>query len=148
MHFFHQKLAKYTLDSCRGFTLIELLISVALVGILATIAYPSYLENVKKAKRSEAQAALISLASELEVLKLANNGFYYIDPDKPPTAKSILSDQVPIDGGKKTYDLEVSFSSNRISYSLKAISVSGDDRCDPLTYDNLGQKNAGALDCW
>jgi type IV pilus assembly protein PilE len=49
-----------------GFTLMELMITVAIVGILAAIAYPSYKEYVYKSRRSEARAALTDMAARQE----------------------------------------------------------------------------------
>jgi type IV pilus assembly protein PilE len=42
-----------------GFSLLELMITVAIIGILASIAYPSYTEYVIRAKRSDGKAALL-----------------------------------------------------------------------------------------
>ena len=60
-----------------GFTLVELMIVVAIVGILAAIAYPSYIESVRKGKRAEGRAALTSLLQQQERFFTQNNT--YID---------------------------------------------------------------------
>ena len=59
----------------RGFTLIELMITVAIVGIIAAIAYPSYIDSVRAGRRSEAMSALLKLQLAQEKWR-ANNTSY------------------------------------------------------------------------
>ena len=42
-----------------GFTLLELMVVLVIVSILAAVAYPSYLQSVKRGYRSEARIALL-----------------------------------------------------------------------------------------
>lgn len=66
----------------KGFSLIELLIVIAILGILATIAIPTFLGQKKKAAFSEAKSNLESLRL-LEEQYFAENGCYYRTGNPP-----------------------------------------------------------------
>lgn len=51
----------------RGFTLIEVMIVVAVIGILAAIAYPSYQGQIRKSNRAAAQAVLMDAANKQQL---------------------------------------------------------------------------------
>ena len=59
----------------RGITLIELMIVVVILSILAVVAYPGYQEFVARAKRNEARAPLLQIASNQERFYLDNRSF-------------------------------------------------------------------------
>ncbi len=68
-----------------GFTLIELLIVVAIIGILAAIAVPNFLNAQVRAKVSRSQADMRSLSNALETYRLDNNMY----PPTPSTAGNL-----------------------------------------------------------
>lgn len=143
-----------------GFTLIELMITVAIVGLLATIAYPSYLENIRKARRADAQAALIGMAAAMERFMVNSNGSYANAAGSGatlPAAATFYPAQVPIDGGAATYSLRITALTGN-SYTLSAIPTGAQtgDRCGTLTLTADGAQGIGsdaksgvqARDCW
>ncbi len=62
-------LRKYT----RGITLMELMVVMVIIGVKAAIAYPQYQGFAARAKRNEAKAALLLIATNQERWYLSNN---------------------------------------------------------------------------
>ncbi len=88
----------------RGFTLIELMIVVAVVGILAAIAYPSYQEQVRKSRRADGAAVLMQNAQFLERF-FTENGRY--DQDRGGTAVALPYATSPLDGDATYYNISL-----------------------------------------
>ena len=74
-----------------GFTLVEILIVITIIGVLASIAYPSYQQYVVKANRAAAQQFLLEAASVQHQYFLANNGNGYATQSTLIGASGLLS---------------------------------------------------------
>lgn len=59
----------------KGFTLLEIMVVVAIVGILAAIAYPSYQEYVIRTKRGDMQTEMMRIAQEAQRYQIINRRF-------------------------------------------------------------------------
>ena len=150
----------------QGFTLIELMIVVAVIGILASIAYPSYREYVAKSRRAEAKTGLLSAQQWME--RFYTENFRY-DQNSAGTAVTDASQfparfsQSPTEGSA-VYTIAVVIPANtRDAYSVRATRKAGAsmtaDRCGDFSLDHLGRKDlanysgfvskAAAIDaCW
>lgn len=56
--------------SSKGFTLIELMIVVVVIAILASVAWPSYQEYIKRSRRSDAQSLMLAISSKEQQVML------------------------------------------------------------------------------
>ncbi|MVF21364.1 type IV pilin protein [Methylocaldum sp. BRCS4] len=131
----------------RGFTLMELMIAVAVVGILAAVAFPSYQSQVIKTRRSDGKAALMSAAAKQEQ--------YYLDNKTYANTMTALGYSAnPASSAEGYYQISITASS-ATAFTLQAApqgSQTSDTVCDNLTLNNLGTKTesgSGTVnDCW
>ena len=61
--------------SQQGITLIEIMIVVAIIGVLAAIAYPSYQQYVLKSKRTDMMSEMQNIATQIQTNKLAQGTY-------------------------------------------------------------------------
>lgn len=128
-----------------GFTLIELLIVLAITGILAGVAYPSYTEYVKRAHRADITGLLTDTAQQLE--RFYSRNAQYTDVVGPPAVT------LEVSTGNGVYSIVAQ--REALSFELVAMPAAGGvmdgDRCGGFVMDNVGKRgNVGAEGegCW
>ncbi len=129
-----------TLKRSAGFTLIELLVVVAIIGVLSSIAYPSYVDHVRKTRRVAAEACLSALAQQLERWYTTNMTYVGFAPSFAACDPKIRNE---------FYNIPTPAPTAR-AYTLTATpkgSQSGDS-CGTLTLDQAGTKNPSTGGCW
>ncbi|MCO6440680.1 MAG: type IV pilin protein [Nitrococcus mobilis] len=135
-----------------GFTLIELMITVAILAIIAAIAYPSYTRHVIKSHRSTGQSKLLEIMQAQERYFTVNNTYTADLTDLGYDAATAI----PADGGWYTV-AAAACSASTISQCVLLTATpqdaqTADTTCGNLTLSSRGQKGSsgtGSLgECW
>ncbi|NMZ74989.1 type IV pilin protein [Pseudomonas nitroreducens] len=141
----------------RGFTLIEMMITVAIIAILAMIAYPSYQQYILRGNRTEAQSLLNDAAARQERY-FAQNNAYTDDLSKLNMRNSSgtgTTASVQSDTGLYTLTLSTTASGSGgylLTATPRRAPQTSDSQCTTLTLNALGTKgssgSAAATECW
>lgn len=129
----------------QGFTLLELVVTLAITSILITIGYPSYTQYVIKTNRSQAEIALLDVASGLERYFTLNNTY----------AGATLADaQVNAYTENQHYQLVIA-SATQNNYQVNAMPLgaqASDVACGVLSLNESGEKGISGTgsvgSCW
>jgi type IV pilus assembly protein PilE len=133
-----------------GLTLVELMIVVAVMSIIAAVAYPLYTTQMQKIRRADAKAALAEIA-------LAQERFYTVNGryEDNLSSLSLAADLADGDTEQGYYSLAITHPSGDTQrYQITATRVStgpqADDACGNLSLDSLGvkSKSGAGTNCW
>jgi type IV pilus assembly protein PilE len=133
-----------------GFSLVELVVALAIVAIIAAIAYPSYTNSVYKSRRAEGRALLQTVAAAQER--------YYGNRNKYTSATDSDGLAIPTQSEPgHFYTLaKIELGSNEQSFTLIAQPQAGQagDPCASLTLESSGRRGIRSSDvdapdiCW
>ncbi|MFO6422829.1 type IV pilin protein [Motilimonas sp. KMU-193] len=125
-----------------GFTLMEVMIVVAIIGILASIAYPSYQDYVKKSRRADAQAHLMKAALEQESWRITNATYAGNFASLALATSNAYYSFSVVSNAASTYTLKATATTGKGQDTDKV----GSTTCTPLTLNQADAKTPS--DCW
>lgn len=140
----------------RGITLIELVIVMVIIGVLASIAVPSYQNYVRRANRTDGRAALLGLATAQEKFYLQCNSYA---PNLGTSANDCGAGtvQFPTSSERGYYTIAVTAADTEgwtATATPNGLPQSKDSKCQSFQLTSTGLKTASdgsvdtTADCW
>jgi len=128
-----------------GFTLIELLITVAIIGILAGVAYPSYTDFVTRSNRAEALRELMRLANLQEQLFIDTRSY-----TADMTELGMTADPYITETGNYSIDAVILNAGTTfvLTATAKSSQATNDTACTTIAINEVGQQSAETSHCW
>ena len=129
----------------RGVTMVELMIVVVVLSILAAVAYPNYREFAARAKRNEAKAALLQIATNQERVYLNTNSY---TNDMTQLGFDVVNN---FDTESGSYRINVAGAdSNNFTATATYLNADAESgKCATFQIDGRGQRTSAPYDdCW
>ena len=139
----------------RGFTLIEVMVTVAIVAILASIAYPSYVEQISRSRRADAQAAMLETAQWIERQYTVSNAYNKkgdgstLDTAALPALKTKTAEVYTLSFGNTT----AAAAPTATAFTLRMVpkGAMSSDKCGTMALSSTGAKSVSTgtvAACW
>ena len=125
-----------------GFTLIEMMIAVAIAALLTAVALPSYLSQVRRSTRAEAQAFMMAVAARQQQFLMDTRGYAptvdAVGIALPPKVAGAYTVTMPAPGGAPP------------SFTLTLAPTGGQvhDKCGTMSINQAGARTAAVAGCW
>jgi len=150
MNLDYKKTSRAFIKKMRGLTLMELMIVVVIIGIIAAVGYPAYLEQIRKSRRANAQAAINDAAARMEQFFLDRKR-YALDMNRLGYGVAVGAPYItPENFYSLTVDPAIPGAcpiTTCYSITATAINLQTDDNaCPTLTLDSRGTKTPAG--CW